>query len=707
MFANARMPTAKASTRATPVEQSQNAKAHLWATGALLLGFALRLFRLGGESLWYDETVSVYLASQSTAELIAHTARDIHPPGYYLLLALWRQIAAPTREFGLEFLYAWPSLFFDILVMALTYAITKRVFGRRAAAWAIALSILHPTQVWFAQEVRMYSLGAFLLMLTLWSVAPFFADKREETHVSLPRRTLLYPFAALLGLYTLYYFAFWLVVLVLAVTLRLWQNGPALRRWFMLQLVILIGWLPWLPTFYRQSLSPPVPAWRVPWQSAQDVLRSLQEAIAAIWIGHVPPLNLLWPWAAAVLAVALVYFVYAKSPSSVKGFWLLLAFGPLAMMFLVSLVGPPVYHVRYVDTYEPIFIVLVSALLARLRLYVAAPLLIAYTVVSALSLQAMWTQPHYAADDHRSAVAMLAEQWRPGDAILVNAGWAYTALAVYWPAELPSPSSARPPAIHRFARLTLDAVDRAALYDLLFSFTAPVVYRTGSVDGDPNLGWGLPESDFFTISAEETTAALTQLAAQYPRVWHYRIYDTVSDPNATIRQWLEETTTLEFQQPIPGRDFLLLERYRTAAPPVMQNTAAPAIRIAGTTVQLLGYDFTQEIAAGETLYTGLTWDFSPVIENEAVPPIALSLRLYDQQGTMLAQQDSALLTGSGSPSTQILALPIPAGTPPDSCQIRLVIYSPDNLEPFEALDANNAPLESPIHLGDITLQPRR
>jgi hypothetical protein len=56
----------------------------------VLAGFALRLYKLGGESLWYDETVSVYLATEPLVELIGHTARDIHPPGYYLMLYAWR-----------------------------------------------------------------------------------------------------------------------------------------------------------------------------------------------------------------------------------------------------------------------------------------------------------------------------------------------------------------------------------------------------------------------------------------------------------------------------------------------------------------------------------------------------------------------------------------------------------------------------------------
>ncbi|MGH2544079.1 MAG: glycosyltransferase family 39 protein, partial [Ardenticatenaceae bacterium] len=51
--------------------------------GTLLAAFALRLQQLGAQSLWYDETISAHLAAQSLGALIAHTARDIHPPLYY------------------------------------------------------------------------------------------------------------------------------------------------------------------------------------------------------------------------------------------------------------------------------------------------------------------------------------------------------------------------------------------------------------------------------------------------------------------------------------------------------------------------------------------------------------------------------------------------------------------------------------------------
>src|SRR6266851_3852750 len=63
----------------------------------VLTAFALRLFQLGTQSLWYDESVSLFIARQPIPELIAHTAGDVHPPLYYLLLHFWLQVAGTTE----------------------------------------------------------------------------------------------------------------------------------------------------------------------------------------------------------------------------------------------------------------------------------------------------------------------------------------------------------------------------------------------------------------------------------------------------------------------------------------------------------------------------------------------------------------------------------------------------------------------------------
>ena len=99
----------------------------------------------------------------------------------------------------------------------------------------------------------------------------------------------------------------------------------------------------------------------------------------------------------------------------------------------------PLYHVRYVFTYAPPFALLLALGVINLWRWRASggrTLAIlasaALIVLSALSMQRAWNEPALAADDHRAAVRFLSSHWRPGDVILVNAGYAYTALLAYW-----------------------------------------------------------------------------------------------------------------------------------------------------------------------------------------------------------------------------------------------------------------------------------
>ena len=169
-----------------------------------LFGFALRVYRLGAQSLWYDETVSAFLAAQPVPELIAHTARDIHPPGYYFLLHYWT-LAAGNTEFAL----AYFSLIFGVLLIPLIYLLARYVAGKHIAIWAAALTAFSTYNIWYSQEVRMYTLGAALGL-----IAAYCALKAQSKHATASRWCWIgYIVAAAAGLYVLYYFAFLLIAL--------------------------------------------------------------------------------------------------------------------------------------------------------------------------------------------------------------------------------------------------------------------------------------------------------------------------------------------------------------------------------------------------------------------------------------------------------------------------------------------------------------
>jgi len=94
---------------------------HLTVLLIPLLAFVLRVYYLNAQSLWYDEGLSVHLASLPLAETIAQSAVTDHPPLHAALLNLWMGFAG-SGEFSVRFV----SVFFGTLVVALTYALGQR-----------------------------------------------------------------------------------------------------------------------------------------------------------------------------------------------------------------------------------------------------------------------------------------------------------------------------------------------------------------------------------------------------------------------------------------------------------------------------------------------------------------------------------------------------------------------------------------------------
>jgi uncharacterized membrane protein len=684
----------------------------------LLVGFALRLYRLGGESLWYDETVSVYLARLPLADMLDHTAGDIHPPGYYALLHVWQALTQPSLVHGLEFLFAWPSLVFGLLALPLIYAIGRRLFGERTAVTALWLAAFNPFQIWYSQEVRMYTLGAALGLLCLWALLQFagsrYAWEPSSGAGNLPLNWLIvYVLAATAGLYTQYYFLFVLVALnFLALALvclyderdrkRRWQWTG---RWIAAQVAVFLLWLPWLPAFWRQAVDPPVPPWRTVWDSSSALLHSLGETLAALLVGQTPPAALFWPWAVVTTLMLVGLFILAAARTGRQTtraarsrHWsnvaviLLYVFVPIAILYAATLAGVPIYHVRYLALYAPLFLLVPAWLVVgawRQHRWLGAAIWAALMAASALALVAFWTSPLYRADDHRQAVGNLAQAWRPGDAILANAGWIYPVLTTYWPVELTSDAASAPPALNPPVRM-LDYAQFA--HDL--SLAAPLLVRSGSVDGPPSLGWGNPNSDFFAISREDTTAALQSLAQHARRIWHYRMYDTVSDPDGVIRAWLDEHAQLLSEQPIPGRDFGLVQLF---LPPnaIAQVTGDSPLATFGGSLELLAASPPATATAGSYLYADLVW--------RALPPLAslpadlsISLRLYDTGGQQVAQADGPpahLPTRAWETDTlylQAAALPVPAHLPQGLYSLRAIVYRQDDAQPL-LLDGSQQP----------------
>lgn len=521
----------------------------------------------------------------------------------------------------------------------------------------------------------MYTLGAALGVAATWAAAAEYMNKwgvtARQPLIPLLIRRLPYALAAALGLYTLYYFAFLLIPLSLWALWRAMRAGRV-RSWLVTHAAIVVLYAPWLALAWRQATQPPVP----PWRTAPHVLQALTETWQALALGQSAP-AWLWP---ALLVTLVVYGlgIWALTKRQRSHAILLVAatLGPLALILGLSFVTP-LYHVRYMFTYSPaLYIVLAAGFVFLVRRWrvVAAAVAVIWLVAAGVTVRTYWYAPLFRPDDHRVAVRELRGAWRPGDVVLVNAGWAYTALMTYWD----GPTSGR----YRITgALPEDRADDAL-----------VMVTTGHVDGDAGLGWGDPRSDFFampTLMARQQTA---DLFARFGRVWHYRIYDTVNDPGGLVRDLLETNGRLITDHTYVGEAFLRVEAYlpRLAAWPA----DLPRVTFAdGLELAWRGVDGAVE--SGTTLYTDAWWRAS----TGQTARLATSLRLVGPDGVTWAQppDESPLWPGytsvewqAGDAHRQGLGLPIPQGTPPGAYDVVLVAYDADNGLPLATGSAAHA-----------------
>lgn len=117
------------------------------------------------QSLWLDEAISAQVAKDySLLNIpIQFSVSDFHPPIYYMFIKLW------TNIFGFsELSLRLPSIIFSLVTVYLVYLITKKLSNKKMALWAAIFTGFNPLLIYYAQEVRMYSLITMLLAIVLY-----------------------------------------------------------------------------------------------------------------------------------------------------------------------------------------------------------------------------------------------------------------------------------------------------------------------------------------------------------------------------------------------------------------------------------------------------------------------------------------------------------------------------------------------------------
>jgi len=597
-------------------------------TLVLLAAFALRVLALGGDSVWWDEGFSVWIARQPPGELFYQTAVDVHPPLYYLLLRGWRALAG-EEEVALRLL----SALLGLLAVAVIDRAGRTAGGGRAGIFAALLLAASPLAVRWSQEIRMHVLALLFAALVLWAALKLITGARRRW-----RWARVLGLATAGGLLTFYVFAGVVAIanlgLLIAVATRK-RRGRLAGPWLASQAGALALVLPWLIYARGQMIV----------EAAQPIAADLgfitRLYLSVVLLGiseNIERAGVLLVAAALIFIAAAIFAWRSARRVQLRAAWALLAFGaalpPVFIWILFSLpraerFDNPTPSARYFLLFSPAAYLLLGwglAALSRARQRAARLLAVAALAVPLIASGvrlAGYYQGLDLRDDAISAAAALAALRQPGDAVVLNNDQDWPIFAYHYPGDY-----------------------------------TPITYTQ-------------------TIRDDAYAASLLEPLSNAQGVWLVQTqYAPVTDPDNRLAKLLAARAEAVRRYDFPEAQlwFYALTEERAAPgtldrvagwPPGFEAISAPI----ADGVRLAGYALpTRTPRAGDLLTVGLGWHVETPLEGN--PTVAL--KLIDRHGAEIASVLAELPSGAAGDHYLPVRLFVPADTLPGPADLVFV-----------------------------------
>lgn len=302
----------------------------------LLIGAIARLIHITKADIWHDEGYTMMLIPHNMIDIIERTARDVHPPLYYLVAHVWQGMFG-TSELAIRSL----SAVFSLATVILVYLLVRRLFSEGTARLAALFVALGPFVVRYSEEARMYGMAAFFVVLATYLIVRIAAKQTASLKI-----WLLYGLVLAAGLYTHYYTLFIVPVHIIYLA---WSRGgikPLIidKNWWIGNSLGALLFLPWVPTILAQTSRvqagfwiPPVTIETGP-NTFMQFLAFLPSHAFAGWISGA----LLTLFTLGIIHV----YVTRKNLRRQIGLLTLWLVIPLAVIMIISM-ARPVYQDRY------------------------------------------------------------------------------------------------------------------------------------------------------------------------------------------------------------------------------------------------------------------------------------------------------------------------------------------------------------------------
>lgn len=476
---------------------------------------AIRLFRLGHQSLWIDEQFTLVAAGLPGALAWRDLLDNVHGPLHTVAVALAAAIGG-TPEWVLRL----PSALAGIALVPVMAQLAARFVGREAAVAAAWLTAGSPFLVWYSQEARNY---AFLLLAAAGSTALLLRFRDEGRPVLVAGYALTAAAGALSNLS---------FALLLPFHLRVWLSpgptrGVRLRALGVTAALALLLALPWLPaiggiwdwsrlapgrepaagetalrgetTFHPAAVPFALHAMLVGYAGGPS-LRELRADPARALGAHVPE----------VAAAALVFgFLGVQGLRSLArrgrlgdALWWLVA--PALVVSYFAATNFKVFNPRYLAVAQPCLLLVLATAFADLSPRARRAWGTAVALLWALALGRSAFDPAYGREDYRAALAHVRAGFTAGERVLAVGApepveWYGRGLPVsrWWLgfAAVPERMASR-------------------LQDSLAVATGTWIVSSRSEDQDPE--------DRFARWLDERVAPADRMSTSGVRVWHWR-----------------------------------------------------------------------------------------------------------------------------------------------------------------------------------------
>lgn len=399
---------------------------------ATLVAAALRLFRLGHQSLWIDEVFTWQSAGAGAALTWRDLLENVHGPLYSLVLHAWMGVAGSS-----EWALRAPSAVAGILTVPAMAWLAARWLGREVAAPAAWLAAGSPFLVWYSQETRNYA------CLVLWAVVATAALLEARRRPAIP---VALGAAGAMAAALLTNLAF---LLLLPLELRLWLGGdPGTRRRRLALLgalaaalaLVLLPWLPHIASTWDWSRLGPRHAGpgEVPLRGSMTFhVAAVPFALHAFAVGYTlgPSLRELrvlggtgalaghWPELATtgllfgLLGLLALVALARRGRLADAALWCL---APTLAVSYFAIHNFKVFHPRYIAISLPCVLIAAAAALVDLGPLARRGFAAAIAALWAVSLYHHYFVPAYGREDYRGALAAVRAGIRPGERVLAT-----------------------------------------------------------------------------------------------------------------------------------------------------------------------------------------------------------------------------------------------------------------------------------------------